>query len=154
MLTVSNSIPPTQKTNVLSPEDLNYSGVKIANIWYQYRLQDQQIGEINGTSASLRPPLRPSGPADWPRPNSLCLPVNHAKLQLIKPNLPLITPKNQINWHLPKKCAVDITINCTWRQQQQIFAYPTPNISSNFCKNLDNFLIYHYKIVISKFCKL
>ena len=65
--------------------------------------------------ASLRPPLRPSGPADWPRPNSPCLPVNHAKLQLITPNLPLITPKNQINWHLPKKCAVDITINVIYQ---------------------------------------
>ena len=61
--------------------------------------------------AERRPPLRPSGPADWPRPNTPCLPVNHAKLQLITPNLPLITPKDQINWHLPKKCAVDITIN-------------------------------------------
>ena len=65
--------------------------------------------------ASLRPPLRPSGPADWPRPNSPCLSVNHAKLQLITPNLPLITPKNQINWHLPKKCAVDITINVIYQ---------------------------------------
>ena len=65
--------------------------------------------------ASLRPPLRPSGPADWPRPNTPCLPVKHAKLQLITSNLPLITPKNQIIWHLPKKWAVDFTINVIYQ---------------------------------------
>ena len=61
------------------------------------------------------PERRPEGPADWPRPNTPCLPVKHAKLQLITSNLPLITPKNQINWHLPKKWAVDFTINVIYQ---------------------------------------
>ena len=80
----------------------------------------QPLGPTPRLRASLRPPLRPWGPADWPRPNTPCLPVKHAKLQLITSNLPLITPKNQINWHLPKKWAVDFSINCTWRSRKYL----------------------------------
>ena len=95
----------------------------------------------------------PEGRSGGPRARRTGLdPTLHA-CQLITPNLPLITPKNQINWHLPKKWAVDNPINhlCTVNHpslfkglilhtKYYFFDFELPKSSTDF----------HYVFTISK----